>query len=346
MFWRSGKLDDTVLLRELRGSRESHPANWLDDYLIALVHLERDDQETAIKTLEGVHEKEASREEVRTVLAVARERLSQSKRLLRTFEGDTSHRVNSVHLSLDGRYALLGGSYYDTLKLWEVETGRCLQSLEGHTDNVWSVYLSPDSRYALSGSDDKTLKLWDLATGRCLRTFEGHTGRVNSVCLSSDGMYALSGSWDSTLKLWQVGSPNHYWSPVVLSRVATSERVLMAQSTYLRELEEAQEALGSGDAVASANHVRKARSQPGYSRGAQAMNAWAALYVRLPRKAFGGGWEEVTFEGHVKGVNSVHLSLDGRYALSGGFDTTPKLWEVATPAVACRLSKSTSISFR
>jgi hypothetical protein len=37
-----------------------------------------------------------------------------------------------------------------------------------------------------------------------------------------------------------------------------------------------------------------------------------------------------TFEGHTKKINSVCLSADGRFALSGSDDTTFKLWDVAT----------------
>jgi WD40 repeat protein len=129
---------------------------------------------------------------------------------LRTFEGHTSS-VNSVCLSMDGRFALSGsgftrsGAKWSTetsLKLWEVATGRCLHTFEGHTTDVTSVCLSADGHFALSGSYDKTLKLWEVATGRCLRTFEGHTNDVKSVCLSADGRFALSGSNDKTLKLW------------------------------------------------------------------------------------------------------------------------------------------------
>jgi len=88
---------------------------------------------------------------------------------LRTFEGHKDE-VNSVFLSMDNKYALsVSGSasikyfsYDNTLKLWEIETGKCLRTFEGHKNCITSVCLSADNKYVLSGSWDNTLKLWQL----------------------------------------------------------------------------------------------------------------------------------------------------------------------------------------
>ena len=67
----------------------------------------------------------------------------------------------SACFSGDGRFVLLG-TLHNTLELWEVASGKCLQIFEGHTGEVTSVCLSNDGRYALSGSWDKSIKLWEL----------------------------------------------------------------------------------------------------------------------------------------------------------------------------------------
>ena len=113
--------------------------------------------------------------------------------------------VLSVAFSADGRTAL-SGSGDETLKLWEVATGRELRTFSGHTNGVTSVGFSPDGRTVLSGSGDRTLKLWDVATGRELRTFSGHTAGVYSVAFSPDGRTILSGGSDGPLRLWSASS--------------------------------------------------------------------------------------------------------------------------------------------
>jgi hypothetical protein len=59
--------------------------------------------------------------------------------------------INSVAFSPDTTRAL-SGSDDNTVRVWEVESGRCLRVLEGHAASVWSVAWSGDGRHALSGS--------------------------------------------------------------------------------------------------------------------------------------------------------------------------------------------------
>jgi WD40 repeat protein len=69
--------------------------------------------------------------------------------------------VHSVAFTADGRYALSGSGLFK-VKLWELSSGRCLRSFEGHGEEVRSVACALDGHYALSGSMDSTLKQWVL----------------------------------------------------------------------------------------------------------------------------------------------------------------------------------------
>jgi WD40 repeat protein len=87
------------------------------------------------------------------------------------------------------------------IKLWDPESGRLLQTLEGHSDSVNSVAFSADGKLLASGSYDRTIKLWDTESGRLLQTLEGNSDSVNSVAFSADGKQ-LASSHDRTVKLW------------------------------------------------------------------------------------------------------------------------------------------------
>ncbi|EXK79656.1 hypothetical protein FOQG_15754 [Fusarium oxysporum f. sp. raphani 54005] len=63
-----------------------------------------------------------------------------------------------------------GGSYDNTVKIWDATTGACLQTLEGHSGWVTSVVFSADGQRLASGSYDNTVKIWDATTGACLQT--------------------------------------------------------------------------------------------------------------------------------------------------------------------------------
>ncbi len=104
---------------------------------------------------------------------------------------------------LDGT-RVLSGSNDRTVRLWDVETGRCLRVLEGHTATVNGVAWSADRRHALSGSGDHTVRLWDVETGRCLRVLEGHTVAVYGVAWSADQRHAFSGDTYGYIRVWDL----------------------------------------------------------------------------------------------------------------------------------------------
>jgi WD40 repeat protein len=82
----------------------------------------------------------------------------------------------------------------------------CVMVLEGHSDVVCSLVISPDTAFAISGSYDKTVRVWDLRSGECTQVLEGHSSWVTSVSISPDASFVVSGSLDKTLRVWDLHS--------------------------------------------------------------------------------------------------------------------------------------------
>ena len=93
---------------------------------------------------------------------------------------------------------LITGSYDRTARVWNLETGREIHCLTGHTRAVRALQF--DEVKLITGSMDHTMRVWDWRTGKCLRVLEGHTEGV--VCLNFDSNVLASGSVDTTVKVW------------------------------------------------------------------------------------------------------------------------------------------------
>ncbi|MBD2184912.1 serine/threonine-protein kinase [Aerosakkonema funiforme] len=116
-----------------------------------------------------------------------------------------SNSVNSVAFSPDGQ-TLASGSFDDTIKIWDIRSGKLKTTLTGHSNWVRSVAFSPDGQTLASGSRDNTIKIWDIRSGQLKTTLTGHSDNVNSVAFSPDGQTLASGSDDKTIKIWDIHS--------------------------------------------------------------------------------------------------------------------------------------------
>ena len=125
--------------------------------------------------------------------------------------GDRLKVIKSLHgdvsVAWDGAgEQILTGGLDRMISRWNVQTGECLRTYEGHNSTVLCLAWSSTGAFALSGSRDQTLRVWDIELGRCQRVFEGHKGTVSCVAWGPNERYVLSGSEDQTVRLWDVDS--------------------------------------------------------------------------------------------------------------------------------------------
>mmetsp|Transcript_24883 Transcript_24883/g.80506 ORF Transcript_24883/g.80506 Transcript_24883/m.80506 type:complete len:339 (-) Transcript_24883:161-1177(-) len=100
--------------------------------------------------------------------------------LLRRLRG---HDASVYSLAVVDDRRLASGSNDRTAKVWDVDTGTCLSTLEGHANSVDAVAAFEErdgAWHVLTGSWDKTAKLFDLRSNTCRHTLRGHHAWVRA----------------------------------------------------------------------------------------------------------------------------------------------------------------------
>lgn len=174
------------------------------------------------------------------------------------------------------------------LKLWDLERGRCVQTMQGHGDGVTSLAADWGTRWALSGSHDCTLRLWDLDHQICVQTIPCPDHPAFCLAFDHGAGRALTGSWDASVKLWDLG-----------------------RSACLRTLRG-----HTGMVTCVAMQWSRRRALSGCSDGA--LMAWD----------LDSGQRTALLEGHEDRVLALDVDWAARRALSGSADHTLRLWSL------------------
>jgi len=92
------------------------------------------------------------------------------------------------------------------VKIWELATGRELQSLHCSVQEATCVRFSPDGQTLAVGGQDQTVSLWDVATWSEKGRLAGHTRTICSIDFSPDGKWLVSGARDNDVRIWDVAA--------------------------------------------------------------------------------------------------------------------------------------------
>lgn len=177
----------------------------------------------------------------------------------------------------------------NTVKIWEIATGRELRNFTGHSAPVKALAISKDGRLLASGGNDKTVRIWSVVDGAENFILRGHEGSVEAIAFSADGKFLASGGTDSIIKIWDA----------LTGKFLVNLEGHLGWITTLAFSPDSQH-LASGSAD-------------------RTVKIWE----------IGKKWKEQTIESHKERVTEIVFSADGKFLASGASDGKIKVTALA-----------------
>jgi WD40 repeat protein len=152
----------------------------------------------------------------------------KSGAILLEIQLDEEAEVEGVALNADGSRLLVTGDFFP--QLWDLTSYKRVQTLEGHSDNVYSAAFSRDGRWLLTGSgykrsrgtppdDSNSVFVWDAKTGRHLLSYRSATWAVERISFANDGTTIFACGGDGTVRRYECEACVPL--PLLIDRVAS-----------------------------------------------------------------------------------------------------------------------------
>ena len=111
--------------------------------------------------------------------------------------------IFTVEFSPYGK-SVITASKDNTVRFWDVATGKCKMAITGESDFHTSASFSPDGKNIAIASRDNFIHIVDSATGKEVKRLDGKSFIVESVAYSPNGLRLASVSRDDILQVWDI----------------------------------------------------------------------------------------------------------------------------------------------
>ncbi|MBD2184678.1 WD40 repeat domain-containing protein [Aerosakkonema funiforme] len=242
---------------------------------------------------------------------------------------------------------------------------RCLHTLIGHPDPIYSLAINPSGQILASGSRGE-IRLWDMTTGKEICVLSEYPwmdswqiDEVNSLAFSQDGQTLIGGGVDSTIKIWHIGAKDlidileDHKGAVRCVAFSPSGQTFASGgddrkiNLWNRRKREAFNSLSWGDSVPHSL---------AFSPNGQLLASGSYRKIKIwhldEENVFGSPKAKllhtITAHSHIVSAvlfTSVSANGMGKILISGSRDRTIKLWNIETAAMIRTLKGHTAAVF-
>ena len=97
----------------------------------------------------------------------------------------------------------ISGAWTGTVKVWDLQAGDDLRTIEAHRARITSLAFSPSGRMLASGGKDSQIAIWQMPECMPLKRTEAHSGWVRGICFIDEDTLISVGS-EGTCKIWRL----------------------------------------------------------------------------------------------------------------------------------------------
>lgn len=214
-----------------------------------------------------------------------------------------------------------GGDDYK-IKVWSLQTRRCLFTLNGHLDYVRTVFFHHELPWILSCSDDQTIRIWNWQNRSLICTMTGHNHYTMCAQFHPKEDLIVSASLDQSVRVWDISG---------LRKKHSAPTSMTFEDQMARANQNQADMFGNTDAVVK--FVLE-----GHDRGVN----WVAFHPTLPLIVSAGddrlvklwrmsetkAWEVDTCRGHFANVSACLFHPHQDLIISVGEDKTVRVWDL------------------